>query len=104
MPAYLVMHRRAITNPDRLKEYAAGIDDTISTYNGRVLARADGFTVLAGQWQPGAQEPANPERVTVIEFPDMESLMGWYDGPEYAPLRQIREASAESDIVAIEGK
>jgi uncharacterized protein (DUF1330 family) len=66
-----------------------------------VLVRADSFQVLEGDWQPGTKDDANPERVTIIEFPDQHQLLGWYNSPEYAGLRQIREQSARSDIVAI---
>ncbi|MDX1486340.1 MAG: DUF1330 domain-containing protein [Alphaproteobacteria bacterium] len=105
MTAYLIVHRRDITDAEALKAYRDGIDATISEYGGQVLARNDGFEVLEGNWDPG--EPRNddaPERVTVIEFPDMEKLKSWYDSDSYSSLKKIRKRSAVCDVVAVRGR
>jgi uncharacterized protein (DUF1330 family) len=39
----------------------------------------------------------------VIEFPDMASLKGWYDAPEYAPIKKIREVASTCRLIAAEG-
>ncbi|WP_310159595.1 DUF1330 domain-containing protein [Paraburkholderia terricola] len=51
--------------------------------------------ILEGDWQP--------HRLVIIEFPDMASLMAWYESPEYAPLKAIRETCARTRIIALEG-
>ena len=38
-----------------------------------------------------------PERVVIIEFPDMQRLNDWYASAEYAPLKALRKAST-SDL------
>ena len=53
MAAYLIVHRRDINDPDRLKEYRNGVNDTIAKYDGKVVVRADGFEVLEGHWNAG---------------------------------------------------
>jgi uncharacterized protein (DUF1330 family) len=62
---------------------------------GRYLARGGLHEVLEGDWEP--------HRLVVLEFPDMASLKAWYDSPEYAPIKQIRENSAEGRLIALEG-
>lgn len=105
MAAYLIVHRRDIKDTARLKQYADGVDDTIARYGGRAVVRADGFEVLEGAWQPGLKaDDSRPERVTVIEFPDMTALKRWYDSREYAPLKRIRQEAAKCDIAAAEGR
>jgi uncharacterized protein (DUF1330 family) len=104
MAAYLIVHRREITNPKQLKAYADGVQEIINKYGGTVVVRADSFKVLEGGWHSG--QKANdrmPERITVIEFPDMARLNAWYNSPEYARLKLIRQTSAVSDVVAVEG-
>lgn len=32
-----------------------------------------------------------PERMVIVEFPDMQSLTAWYSSPEYQPLIQLRK-------------
>ena len=51
--------------------------------------------MLEGDWEP--------HRLVIIEFPDMGSLMDWYDSPEYARLKEIRERCARTRIIALEG-
>lgn len=104
MAAFLIVHRREIRDARRLAEYAKGIDETIARFGGQVVARADGFEVLEGAWQPGRKgDDSRPERVTMIRFPDMAALEAWYGSDEYAPLKRIRQEAAVCDVVAVEG-
>jgi uncharacterized protein (DUF1330 family) len=104
MSAFLIVHRHEITDPDKLKDYRNGVGETIQRHGGKVLVRQDGFDVLEGDWIPGRKrDDSEPERVTVIEFPDMAALKAWYDSEDYAPLKQIRQSSAISDVIAVEG-
>lgn len=104
MSAYLIVHRREITDPESLKDYRKGVDSTIARYGGKVVVRADGFDVLEGDWHPGQKrDDSHPERVTVIQFPDMASLKDWYESSDYAKLKSIRQSSAKSDVVAVDG-
>jgi antibiotic biosynthesis monooxygenase (ABM) superfamily enzyme len=52
---------------------------------------------VRGRWKP--------ERVVIIEFPDMDALNAWYTAPEYQPLIKLRkECTSEMDMpVALEG-
>lgn len=75
MPAYLIVHRRKITDAEHLKSYD-NVEATIGKFGGKVLIRSDEFLVLEGQWHSGnSSDDARPERVTVIEFPDMRSCV-----------------------------
>jgi uncharacterized protein (DUF1330 family) len=103
MPAYLIVHRRKITDPENLKRYD-NVENTIGKFGGKVLIRSDEFLVLEGQWHSGSSsDDARPERITVIEFPDMAQLRHWYDSQDYAKLKEIRKENSASDIVAVEG-
>ncbi|WP_281059592.1 DUF1330 domain-containing protein [Mesorhizobium sp. M7A.F.Ca.CA.001.10.2.1] len=44
-----------------------------------------------------------PNRLVIIEFPYMTSLMGWYNSAEYARLIEIRKRCANTRIIALEG-
>jgi len=103
MPAYLIVHRRKITDAESLKRYD-NVEATIGKFGGNVLIRSDEFLVLEGQWKSGSRsDDARPERITVIEFPDMAQLRHWYDSQDYAKLKDIRKENSASDIVAVEG-
>lgn len=105
MTEYLIVHRRDITDPDTLRRYRDGIDATIARYGGKPLVRADNFEVLEGDWHPGRKgDDTEPERVTVIAFPDMARLKAWYDSADYAKLKALRRKSAVCDVVAVKGE
>ena len=42
-------------------------------------------------------------RVVVLEFPSMAQLRAFWDSPEYAPLRALRQSASEGDLWAVEG-
>ena len=105
MAAFLIVHRREITDPEKLKDYRKGVNSTIAKFGGKVVVRADGFEVLEGDWHPGRKrDDSMPERITVVEFPDIKALKAWYSSEDYAGLKSIRQASSKSDVVAVEGQ
>jgi len=94
MKAYLVADV-AITDAVGFEEYRAKVPATISAHGGRYLARGGATAVLEGD--------LSPNRVIILEFPSMAHLRTWYDSPEYRPLRALRERTARTTLLAIEG-
>ena len=41
--------------------------------------------------------------VAVIEFADMPALRAFWDSPDYAPLRDLRQACTVSQVILAEG-
>jgi uncharacterized protein (DUF1330 family) len=94
MAAYLIADIE-ITEPVGYEEYRRRVPAIIAAHGGRYLARGGATEVLEGTWQP--------RRSAIIEFPSLASLKAFWDSPEYQPLRAIRERSARSNLVVIEG-
>ena len=94
MPAY-VINDMEITDPQRFEEYKRLSPPTVAAYGGRFLARGGEVTPLEGGWEP--------RRLVVLEFPSLDQAQAWLDSPEYAPARRLREISARSRMVLIEG-
>jgi uncharacterized protein (DUF1330 family) len=102
MAAYLIAHRRKVTDAEVLKKYAQ-VDASIAKFGGEIMIRSDAFDVLEGDWVPGRKrDDSRPERLTVIRFADMTALRNWYDSRDYADLKSLRQHSAATDIVAVE--
>jgi uncharacterized protein (DUF1330 family) len=38
-----------------------------------------------------------------LEFESIGRLREWYDSPEYAPLKQLRQEAAATHLVVVEG-
>ena len=94
MKAYLVADVK-ITDEEVYEGYKREVSATIAAYGGRYLVRGGETDVLEGAWVP--------QRLVILEFPDMATLRKWYDSPEYRPLLEQRGRSTFSKVVAIEG-
>ncbi|MGU7770355.1 DUF1330 domain-containing protein [Burkholderia sp. MR1-5-21] len=94
MAAYLIADVD-ITDPALFEEYKREVPATETRYGGKYLGRGGLTKVLEGDWQP--------HRLVIVEFPDMDSLLAWYESPEYARLKAIRERCATTRIIALEG-
>ena len=104
MAAYLIVHRRDITNSADLKTYGEGVVATLAGFGGEVLVVSEAFNVLEGAWLPGGKAAdTKPEGIVVVQFPDMEKLNDWYRSDDYAELKAIRQRSSDFDFVAVEG-
>jgi uncharacterized protein (DUF1330 family) len=94
MTAYLIADIE-ITDAVGFEEYKKRVPAVIAAHGGRYLARGGATEVLEGTWRP--------RRSTIVEFPTVEAMKAFWASPEYQPLREIRERSAKSNLVVIEG-
>jgi uncharacterized protein (DUF1330 family) len=94
MAAYIIGQVR-VDDPARYAEYRAGVPAVVAKYGGRFLVRGPAVTVLEGRH--------DERRLVILEFPSMERLRAFWDSPEYAPLRALRQSASEGDLWAVEG-
>src|SRR5262245_25849018 len=94
MPAYVIADLE-IVDPKAFEEYRLKIPALIEKHGGRYLARGGATEVLEGSWAP--------RRTVIVEFPSMAALERFWSSPEYKPLREIRQASTRSNLIAVEG-
>ncbi len=94
MPAYVIADIE-ITDAELYKEYVKLAPAAVAQYGGRYLARGGHTEVLEGEWQP--------HRLVILEFESVERAKAWLNSPEYAPARALRQRSARSNLVVIEG-
>ena len=97
MPAYLIAEH-IITNQLKFDEYRAKVAPMIAKHGGRYLTKGGSHKLPeGGHWKP--------ERVVIIEFPDMDALNAWYTSPEYQPFIALRKGCT-SDLamqITLEG-
>ena len=94
MPAYVVVELE-VTDPVRYEAYKKLAPPTIAAYGGKYLARGGQTEVLEGDWLP--------KRLVILEFASLEQARAWIDSPEYRPARELRQQSARTKMVLIEG-
>jgi len=97
MPAYLIAEH-VITDAAKFDAYRTQVGPLIARHGGRYLTQGGSHRLPeGGHW--------TPERVVIIEFPDMRSLEAWYGSPEYQPLIALRKActSKLDMLITIDG-
>ena len=95
MVAYWI-GEHAIMDATKFEEYLRKVIPIIERFGGRYLTRVGAHEVLDGDW--------HPNRVVIIEFPDMETIRALFHSPEYKPLIALRRSAATDVIIAVEGK
>ena len=94
MSAYVLVDCQ-VTDPARYEGYKKLAQEAIARHGGRYLARGGATDVLEGAW--------TPQRVVVLEFPDMASARRFYDSQDYRAARTAREGAAQMSMVVVEG-
>lgn len=84
-----------VTDPVLFEQYRAGVPATVAAHGGRYIVRGGAVTRMEGDW--------NPKRLIILEFPSVEKAKAWHDSPAYAPLIAMRERSARSKVIIVEG-
>ena len=92
--AYIVVQVN-VHDPEAYARYRELAPPSIAQYGGRYLARGGASTVLEGSWQPA--------RLVILEFPDRATAQAWWDSPEYAPAKALRQQAASTEMLLIEG-
>jgi uncharacterized protein (DUF1330 family) len=95
MPAYYI-GEHIVTNPAVFNDYLAKVVPMIERFGGRYLTKPGTHEILEGDWKPN--------RVVIVEFPDMASIRAWYGAPEYQPLIAMRQGAATDVMIMLEGR
>jgi uncharacterized protein (DUF1330 family) len=94
MAAYVIVNI-TIRDPVRYEEYKRMASPTVGAYGGRYVVRGGSVDVREGGW--------TPSRLVVLEFPTVERARAWWDSPEYAPAKAVRQSCADTQLVITEG-
>ena len=95
MPKAYVIVDMNVTDPERYEGYRALAGPSVEAGGGRFIVRGGATEVLEGD--------RVPNRIIVIEFPDMDAARAWYDSPRYAEARAARDGAATASFIAVEG-
>ncbi|MFT5580069.1 MAG: hypothetical protein ACI9WS_002829 [Paraglaciecola psychrophila] len=84
-----------IADREEYARYEAGFMAIFSRYQGKMLAVDEQPESLEGQWPH--------TRTVLVEFPDREHTMAWYQSADYQALAQHRRNASEGNLVLIKG-
>ncbi len=94
MPAYVILEV-TVTDPTGYAEYRKLSGSSLAAYGGKFIVRGGAYETLEGDWNPG--------RLVIAEFESVAQAKRWYDSPEYATARKIRERTANTKLLIVEG-
>ena len=94
MAAYIIV-QVGVTDPEAFETYRSQVPATLEKHGGEFIVRGGDMEVLEGEW-------AHPRSV-VIKFPDSESAKAWWASPEYEGPKALRQASADANMIVVEG-
>ena len=94
MAAYVIVDVK-INDPENYARYRPLVPATLEAYGGRFVVRGGALQSLEGDWAP--------ERMVVMEFPSVEQARKWWNSPEYAPAKALRQRSADTRMLVVEG-
>ncbi|MGD0609949.1 MAG: DUF1330 domain-containing protein [Anaerolineales bacterium] len=94
MSAYVIVDIDVV-DPEGYEEYKKLASAAVNLYGGRYLARGGRNETLEGEW--------HARRLVLLEFQSLERAKAWVNSPEYAPARAIRQKTAHTNMVVVEG-
>ena len=84
-----------VTDPQGFEEYRQLVPASIEKYGGRYVARGGQTETLEGQWQP--------KRLVILQFDSVERAKQWWASEEYREAKAVRQRTAISNLVIVEG-
>lgn len=95
MAAYLVITAQIRDRQRFLAGYGAAAAELTARFGGEYLLRAPGAEVLEGA-HPGGS-------LVISKWPDRAAALAFWNSPEYAEARQLRDGIADCQVLLIEG-
>lgn len=94
MPAYVIA-QLTITDPQGFEEYRNMVPATIAQYGGKYVVRSGNMEKLEGDWEP--------QRLVIIEFESAERAKEWWACEEYREAKALRQRTAKTNLIIVEG-
>ncbi len=94
MPAYIIAEV-SIHNPAEYEDYKKLTPGSLRNFQGKFIVRGAKTECLEGDW--------NPERMVVLEFPSVVLAKAWWASEEYAIAKALRQRTAHTKMIVIEG-
>lgn len=94
MSAYAIAHIQSMTVGPPIVEYLERIDATLAPYRGRFLIHGDPADAREGDFAGD---------LIVIEFPDRNAAVGWYESAAYREILPLRTGSSDGWVILIDG-
>ncbi len=94
MSAFLIIKAK-VTDPVAFRAYAQQAAALVARFGGHYRVLGGVPEVLEG--------PQDPRKIVVSEWPDTATARAFWNSPEYAAVRPLREGLGEFEVLLVEG-
>ncbi len=84
-----------VQSPAEYEDYKKLTPGSLVNYQGKFIVRGGKTETLEGDW--------NPKRIVILEFPTLDLAKSWWASEEYADAKALRQRTAKTRMIAIEG-
>ena len=95
-PAYLLVQGR-VTDREGFKAYNAALPPIYRKYGGEYLA------LVPAPFVEVAEGPAENRSIVLARFPSREAARAFWDSPEYAEAKKLREGKGTFFVTILDG-
>jgi uncharacterized protein (DUF1330 family) len=96
MAAHCFFDMYEVTDPEKLEKYRSGVLAPVKRYGGQYVVIGGKCDIVEGNWRPTFP--------VLMEFPSLEAAYSWYNSPEYAPLKALRQSGTKNNAVFMESE
>ena len=94
MSAYIIVEVE-VKDPVRYEDYKKLTPASIAAYGGKFIVRGGKAELIEGDREP--------KRIVILEFENPERAKEWWNSSEYSEAKKLRQATAESRMILVEG-
>lgn len=95
MAAYMIIYARIHDREKFISGYAPAASALVEKFGGRYVLRAPGADLLEGTLAAGGS-------VVMSEWPDKATAEAFWNSPEYAEAKKLREGVADVEVFLVD--
>lgn len=96
MPAYMIVTAKIADRDAFIEGYGKAAGALVAQFGGEYILRGPGAELLEGDFGDGAS-------MVISKWPDKDAARAFWNSPEYAEVKKLREGIAESQVLLIDG-
>ena len=95
MPAYMIVIAKIKDRDAFINGYGAAAGKLVEAFGGKYVLRGPGAELLEGNFGDGAS-------MVISEWPDKAAAKAFWNSPEYAEAKKLRDGIADCQVLLIE--
>jgi uncharacterized protein (DUF1330 family) len=96
MPAYMIVIAKIADRDAFINGYGMAAAKLVEQFGGKYVLRGPGAELLEGEFGDSAS-------MVISEWPDREAAKAFWNSPEYADAKKLREGIADCQVLLIDG-